>query len=172
MSRVLTDTRGPFTFVIFASAHGSASCITGPSFTSLSGTESTRPQTVPAGQVVLMSSHATNRAGQAYSFAEGHTGAGVTGATLILDDGTHLQATLSNGWFVAWWPGNHNVTSVEVATGTKTTTQTITTPAVPPCPAGAVCASASGSGGSGGASGTTRSGSTSFSMGLGSASRR
>ena len=32
---VLTDTRGPFTFVIFASADANASCISEPSFTSV-----------------------------------------------------------------------------------------------------------------------------------------
>jgi hypothetical protein len=30
---------------------------------------------MPDGQVAQISSHATDRAGQAYSFAEGHTGA-------------------------------------------------------------------------------------------------
>jgi hypothetical protein len=156
MSPVLTDTRGPFTFVIFAGAHGSAACISGPSFTSLSGSASSGSPDVPAGQVVLSASHVTARAGHAYSFAEGHTGAGVTATTLTLDDGTRVQASSANGWFVAWWPGTQSVTSAELTTAAGTTTQRFDTPAARPCPAPAgaghagFCTSGSISGAGGG----------------------
>ena len=33
--------------------------------------------------------------------------------TLILDDGTNVQATVANGWFVAWWPGAQDVKSAD-----------------------------------------------------------
>jgi hypothetical protein len=130
----LTDTRGPFTFVILAGDHGSESCITGPSFTSLSATATTGSTAVPAGKVVLSSTHMTTREGQAFSFAEGHTGPDVTGATLVLDDGTKLEASVANGWFVAWWPGSHNVTSALVTTPSGTSTEDVNTPAARGCP--------------------------------------
>jgi hypothetical protein len=121
----LTDTRGPFTFVILAGDHGSESCINGPSFTLLSATATTGSMSVPAGKVVLSSTHMTTGHGQAFSFAEGHTGPNVTGTTLTLDDGTKVNATVANGWFVAWWPGTHNVTSALVTTPSGTSTQHI-----------------------------------------------
>ena len=56
----------------------------------------------------------TDRDGAAYSFADGHAGDGVSAVTLILDDGTNVQATVANGWFVAWWPSAHDVKSADV----------------------------------------------------------
>lgn len=156
---VLTDTRGPFTFVIFAGAHSGASCITGPDFTSLSSQHfSTATPTVPAGKVVVSQQLHTARAG--YSFVEGHTGAGVTAITLILADGTRVQASSDNGWFVAWWPGTSDVTAADVTTAQGTTTQKFDTTSAPGCPQPPAgdhltgCAS-----GSGGQSGSVRSGS-------------
>jgi hypothetical protein len=121
----LTDTRGPFTFVILAGDHGSESCINGPSFTLLSATATTGSMSVPPGKVVLSSTHMTTGHGQAFSFGEGHTGSNVTGTTLTLDDGTKVKATVANGWFVAWWPGTHNATSALVTTPSGTSTQRI-----------------------------------------------
>ncbi len=130
----LTDTRGPFTFVILAGDHGSESCITGPSFTSRSITATTGSTSVPAGKVVLSSTHLTTQNGQAFSFAQGHTGSEVTGATLVLDDGAKVEASVANGWFVAWWPGSHNVTSALVTTPNGTSTEAVKTPAARGCP--------------------------------------
>ena len=36
----------------------------------------------------------------------GRVGTDVTGVTLVLGDGTSVQATVTNGWYAAWWPGN------------------------------------------------------------------
>jgi hypothetical protein len=132
----LSDTRGPFTFSIYADSNASATCIEGPSFTAVSGSMSSYPVTVPDGHLLLANSHASERAGEAYSLAEGRTGADVTGVTLTLDDGTNVQATVGNGWFVAWWPSSHVVKSAEIATSTGTRTQTFDQAAAPPPPGG------------------------------------
>jgi hypothetical protein len=132
---VLTDTRGPVTWVIFAGRRGSASCISGPSFTAMSANGSSTPQTVPASRIQLSSlSQAQTPAGNGYSFVEGRAGSEVTGAALVLDDGTHVDATLQNGWFVAWWPGDRTVRSALVTTSAGTTTQAIAADS-PGCPA-------------------------------------
>jgi hypothetical protein len=138
----LTDSRGPFTFVIFAGPHSSASCITGPSFTSLAATASTGSTKIPAGRVTLSSSHMTTRDGRRFSFAEGHAASDVTGTSLVLDDGTRVEASTANGWFVAWWPGGHDVRSADVTTPTATTTQTFHPEAAPPCRRSAAAAPA------------------------------
>jgi hypothetical protein len=130
----LTDTRGPFTFVILAGDHGSESCITGPSFTSRSVTATSGSTSVPAGKVVLSSTHLTTQENQAFTFAEGHTGSDVSGVTLVLDGSTKVKASVANGWFVAWWPGSHNVTSALVTTPSGTSTQAVNTPAPRGCP--------------------------------------
>jgi hypothetical protein len=135
-SPVLTDTRGPFTFVVFNSGGANASCISGPGFASVtmrSATQASGP--TPAGKVVPSFQIHTARAGDAYTFVEGRAGAGVTAATLVLSDGSHIQATVQNGWLVAWWPGSAQLTSARVTTASGTTTQTFDTRAPADCPA-------------------------------------
>jgi len=129
----LADTRGPFTFSVYASDSSSATCISGPSFTAISGTVASSAANVPAGQIMLSSGHHTDRGGEAFSFAEGRTGAGVTGVTLTLDDGAKVQATVGGGWFVAWWPGPGEVKSADLATATGAVTQTFNLSPEIPC---------------------------------------
>ncbi|MGZ4191001.1 MAG: hypothetical protein ACXVRW_00965 [Solirubrobacteraceae bacterium] len=158
MTPVLTDTRGPFTFVIYSGPNGATgTCISGPSFTSLS-TRSGGATEPPAGKIVASFEAHTAHAQDAYSFVEGHAGDGVTAATLILSDGSQVQTTIQNGWLVAWWPGSAAVTSARVTTASGTTTQHLETQPVGRCPqppAGATtpkdvaCSSAGFAGGQG-----------------------
>ncbi|HEX3979398.1 MAG TPA: hypothetical protein VHW96_24210 [Solirubrobacteraceae bacterium] len=157
MSPVLTDTRGPFTFVIYSGANGAnGTCISGPQFTSLSTRSGGGVPALPAGKIAPSFEAHTAHAGDAYSFVEGHAGAGVTAATLVLSDGSHVQTTIQSGWLVAWWPGPAQLTSALVTTASGTATETFDTkafPGCPPPPAGSTtprdgaCASAGFSGG-------------------------
>jgi hypothetical protein len=154
----LADTRGPFTFSVYADSNSSATCINGPGFVAVSGNESSAPIAVPAGRILLSSSHTSNRAGAAYSFADGRAGDGVSAVVLTLDDGTQVQATVANGWFVAWWPGAQGAKSAAITTPTGVATQTFPAqPQIPcgpqPCPPGASSQSSGFSGGGGRASG-------------------
>ena len=150
----LADTRGPYTFSIYADAENSATCIKGPSFMSASGSGSNAPITVPDGQIDLSSAHQADRDGQAFSFADGRAGAGVSGVTLVLDDGTTVQATVGDGWYLAWWPSGQVVKSAQLTTVSGTTSQTFNLPAgggpAPNGPAGAGVQSSGSSGFSGG----------------------
>jgi hypothetical protein len=129
----LVDARGPFTFSVYADSNSSATCISGPSFTAVSGSMSSAPANVPAGRVLLSSSHLTNRDGQAYSFAVGHTGAGVSAVMLVLDAGTKVRATVANEWFVAWWPSAHEVKAADITTPAGVKTQTFDLRHESPC---------------------------------------
>jgi len=149
----LADTRGPFTFSVYASDTSSATCISGPSFRSVSGSTASAPIDVAAGRI-LLSTHESSRGGSAYSFADGRTGDGVSAVTLVLDDGTKVQATVDNGWFVAWWPSAHAVTSAAITTPAGVTTQTVPAVTIPGGGPGAGGGSVSGfSSGSGEATG-------------------
>jgi hypothetical protein len=135
MTPVLTDTRGPFTFVVFTgSGNASAWCISGPNFTSTSMRSTGGATAPPAGQILPSFQEHTARAGDAYSFVEGRAGAGVTAAALVLSDGSKVQATIQNGWLVAWWPGSAQLVSAQVTTATGTSIQTFDTRAMPQCP--------------------------------------
>ena len=119
----LADARGPFTFSVYADSESTISCIQGPSFVALSQSQSSTPVSVPADQVQLASAHRSARAGRDFGFAYGRTGTGVSAVTLVLDDGTKVQATVANGWFIAWWPGSHQLESAELTTPAGSSTQ-------------------------------------------------
>ena len=80
MTPVLTDTRGPFTFVIYSGATARPGRVsrgrTSPPFDTLQ-----RLGAPPAGKIVPSFQDHTAHAGDAYSFIEGHAGDGVTAAT-------------------------------------------------------------------------------------------
>ncbi len=121
----LADTRGPFTFSVYANSESTAACIEGPSFVLLSQSQASSPVTVPADQVLLSGAHGSERGGHAFGFAFGRTGADVSGVTLVLDDGTKVQATVHNGWFVAWWPNAAQLKSAAVTTPAGVSTQAL-----------------------------------------------
>ncbi len=130
----LIDTRGPFSFAVYANATTSATCISGPSFTSISTSVSSAPGPALApSKIALWSEHLTKPGGQHYSFADGHAGVNVKDVTLVLDDGTKVDATVSNGWFVAWWPSSGAVKSALVTTPSGTTTQGFLVGSASPC---------------------------------------
>jgi hypothetical protein len=87
-----------------------------------------------AGRILPSFQEHTARAGNAYSFVEGRAGAAVTAAALVLSDGSKVQATIQNGWLVAWWPGSAQLVSGQVTTATGTSTQAFDTAAMSQCP--------------------------------------
>jgi hypothetical protein len=125
---VVIDTRGPYTMILLAAAHGAAelSCFSGRQPISLGGSFGTHPPPpVPAGHISLVSSGSTttprDEGSHHFSQLVGRTGPGVTGVTLRLRNGTRVTASLDNGWFLAWWPGTQRGTATEVTISTGTT---------------------------------------------------
>lgn len=120
----LVDARGPFIFEVFSDGTSNDFCTTGPSFRNSSGWRTSSPLNVPDGTLFLWAEHTTTHDGQAYGFVIARAGDDVTGATLTLEDGNEVTATVQNGWAVAWWPGSHQLTSAQLATASGTKTQT------------------------------------------------
>ena len=154
---VLTDTRGPFTAMILQSAGATATCLTGPSFTTTEANAaqdgasqhvlsngSARAGAPPAVSIMGLGgsssgpidqasqSQLTTSGGQPYTFVQGQVGVDVTGVTLSLSDGSNVQATVADGSFVAWWPGRADTTSAHVTSSSGVRTQPLTfTPVAP-----------------------------------------
>jgi hypothetical protein len=124
----LADTRGPFTFAVYADSESTATCIQGPGFVSLSVAQGTAPVSVPADRVQLAGAHSSDRGGHLFGFAYGRTGSGVSAVTLVLADGSQVQATVTNGWFVAWWPSDQQLKSAQLTTAAGTSTQAFDLP--------------------------------------------
>ena len=146
---LLTDTRGPFTAMILQSGSASATCLTGPSFTTtaannaqpggatqhtLSAGTSSPPPTVSIMGLGSSSTGPISQASQSrfttdhqpYTLVQGQVAADVTEVTLVLSDASNVQATVSNGSFVAWWPGNANAATATLTSAAGTTTQQLT----------------------------------------------
>jgi hypothetical protein len=130
---VLADTRGSYTMLILeATPEGRASCLansSGPAILAVGPSGSQAASPPPAGQVEVFSYGTENTpAGQTYSQIEGHVGAGVTGVSMTLQDGTNVTATVANGWYLAWWPGTDRAVAEEVTTAAGTSTQQLSNP--------------------------------------------
>jgi hypothetical protein len=120
----LVDARGPFTFLVYSDGTSNDFCTTGPSFQNASGWSTSSPMTVPAGRLFLWTDHVSSHSGQSHGSMIAEAGAGVTGASITLDDGSEVTATVENGWVVAWWPGSHHVASAQLTTLSGMQTQT------------------------------------------------
>ncbi len=126
----LSDVRGPYTVTVFGNGteSGVLLCIATPDgnmavrWIAGSGAPA-GPGAIAVDQVSVLA-----HGGQPYTLVEGRTGAGVTGVTLTLGNGSEVTATDGNGAFVAWWPGSQSVTSATVATATGVSTQPLNLP--------------------------------------------
>jgi hypothetical protein len=144
---VLSDVRGPFTVVIYATATSSTTCFSGPSFTTVSGSQGAGALPA-AGKIQFSSSQFSTPGASPYTLVDGRTGSDVTGISLLLDSGQRVQAALAGGWFEAWWPGSARATSADVTTPIGTTTESFNPPpmACTPGPQAPCAGSATGSG--------------------------
>ena len=72
----------------------------------------------------ILQNHLTTTSDGPYTFIDGRVANGVTGVTLTLDDGQSIVATVADGWFVAWWPGDTaDATSAQVTKASGTTSE-------------------------------------------------
>lgn len=131
---VLTDVRGPYIISIYSASEGKAvfSCFAGRDLgvATLGGVFIPGSATsVASGQVAIVSygGNATppDEGSARFSRLIGRAGPGVTMVSAKLADGTQVSATLSHGWFLAWWPGTARPVSTEVTTLRGARTQTI-----------------------------------------------
>jgi hypothetical protein len=125
----IADTRGPYTFVVLAGTDGAASCLTGPDPAWIDGTGmmSEPPgaglPAAPADGIVELGNGYTpvDGGGRGFSYAYGRAGAGVKAVRWVLRDRTRVTASVANGWYVVWWPGNRPAAAVDVVAGGRTT---------------------------------------------------
>jgi hypothetical protein len=104
-------------------------------------------------------SHLSTTSDGPYTLVDGRVGPGVTGVTLVLDDGQDVVTTVADGWFVAWWPDSAGATSAQVTSASGMTTESLVwlhgSPGGLPAPGGSGNTGNSGSSGSSGNSGNS-----------------
>jgi hypothetical protein len=57
-----------------------------------------------ANDVVIVGSGGMSGGGDASSSVVGRVGVDVTAVRVVFPSGSSLQASVSDGWFIAWWP--------------------------------------------------------------------
>jgi hypothetical protein len=120
---VLTDTRGPYTASVYAMPNGAGTCVSGTGV-SFSGTaHGIGEGNVGPGQIQTFVSSSNDSSGHSLTVLDGRVGAGVTAVRIERSNGTAVTATLSAGWYLAWWPGSSHATTAQITTpsGTHTT---------------------------------------------------
>jgi hypothetical protein len=131
---VLVDSRGPFTAAVWNThtAGGLSSCIDAPSLHgSGSASQSDFTHVRPSGiqrstsEVIFTNPGGAERARATILY--GRVGVDVRGVKVRLSDGTVVTATVSHGYYLAWWPGK-----VTGTTATVLTTSGLETVKVPP----------------------------------------
>ena len=152
-SPVLTDARGPYTASIYADSTTSDVCLSGNGVSMSSSSSSAAPTGDAAGQIQLDGGGTRDSAGNALTLVDGRTSAGVTAVAIERSDGSFVQATVTNGWYLAWWPGTVAAKNAEVTTASGTNTVAFpSTPVLPApaCPSTAHCAAGYSFGSAGG----------------------
>jgi len=172
----LTDTRGPYTLMLFDDGEANALCIIGPSLRVLSvagasGQASFGYDSVSSGgggpapggvtthtggsssiagpDGIHQFALSASSAGANFSVADGRIAGDVTGATVVLADGSQVAATTGNGWFLAWWPNTQRAVSLVLITSSGVSTQTSSSAAsVTQTSSSAASTTQTGSGGS------------------------
>ncbi len=142
---LLTDVRGPFTVALYQNDSAYMGCFTSSSFTQvtqvgsngdtngvlrISGSGTGSPvqglSTMTVGGTTsgdlqnVVQSHLSTADGP-YTLVDGRVASGVTGVTLVLDNGQDVVATVADGWLLAWWPRDVAANSSQVTneSGTK-----------------------------------------------------
>lgn len=129
----VVDTRGPYTLLVYTDASGVGLCVTGPSFDSPTGEPPFAPfrdggvsptiapdaiRSTDTGSVL-----AKTLPIREFAFNAGRVGANVVAVTLVLEDGSRIQATVANGMFAADWPGDQQAQTAEITTRSGATVQ-------------------------------------------------
>ncbi len=142
-----TDVRGPYVLEELASGSLSATCLTGPSLTSVSlgssggslsstgtpsggdpgGTSSTTNYAPGESVTELTLSSLNTQNGAPFDTLEGTVAPGVTAVSLALSDGQSVQGTVNGGLVLAWWPNGSKPVTAQVTTASGTTTQSLGT---------------------------------------------
>jgi hypothetical protein len=151
LTPMITDTRGPYSMIVWDAGERVIVCVGGTRGAVFCAVIWPRTTALAPDAVALESSGSdvpAGQQGQSAAVLSGRVGANVTSVTLLLDDGSSVQTTVDNGWFVAWWTGSPGaVRSAQITTAAATTTEPLNVPPPPVLPAGGAT---SGSGASGG----------------------
>ena len=95
-------------------ANGST-CVAGKGIEITASSDGGARSSIPAGTIELNGAGESDSDGHALTMVDGPVGAGVTGVTVIRSNASSVQATVQNGWYLAWWPGTERAVTPRVS---------------------------------------------------------
>ena len=116
----MVDTRGDLILALYSDGAHTMACLAGPLFVSLNSIDTAFEPPMADNTASLDRVSTRDASGDAYTFAVGRIGRGVTAVGLQRVDGTVVTATTGNGRFIAWWPQGEGVKALSVTTDTGT----------------------------------------------------
>ncbi|MFZ1993965.1 MAG: hypothetical protein WAU75_07640 [Solirubrobacteraceae bacterium] len=131
---VLTDGRGSYTAAIYVDGHVAHICISNGHHEATGITTNPRILSVEAAPGADQLGNPSGGGGSAPGFpgssgqeqdVQGLAGSDVSAVTFEFADGRTVEATVQNGWYFAWWPGDSWPSSVRVTTSTGTLTSSM-----------------------------------------------
>lgn len=136
---VLSEARGPFTAAVYASTSGGTACLVGPglSFVGSVGGARAPDNRFKPGQVGVTADTGTTGQGRGFIVLTGRVGSAVRAVVIHRRRGPDVTASISGGWFLAWWPAGAPATYATVTTNTGQHRLSLPTIATtkPSCPA-------------------------------------
>lgn len=133
---VLTEGRGSYTAAIYVDGHTTRICIsngqhTGTSlemnnmslhFDAAPGPDQLGNPSGSGGGAPGFPTSTGSTTTHGYEDVKGLAGSDVSAVTFRFADGTTVEATVQNGWYFAWWPGDSWPSTVRITTSTGTLT--------------------------------------------------
>ena len=114
---VVVDTRGPYTAVVYSFRKGAGACLIGPTvYDSGAGENRTGEATPGRGQIQLFVTQGSDSSGNAFTVLDGHIGLDVRGVAIERSKGIAVKATVSHGWYLAWWPDSARAVAALITT--------------------------------------------------------
>lgn len=104
----VADARGTGSLLIYPGSGSFTTCLTGSAPLGTAVSTRTLSGSPPAAGTIEAEGFTIGLAedGQMFRDLSGQVGEGVSAVTLVLYGGGTVQASVSGGWFAAWWPGH------------------------------------------------------------------
>ena len=114
----LVEARGPYTAAVFASRSGGTACVIGPSLSfvgSVGGVLAADNRFKPD-QIGVADASGSDKDGHGFILLTGRVGSHVRSIVIHRRHHAGLIASISGGWYLAWWPAGTHATTATVTT--------------------------------------------------------
>jgi hypothetical protein len=114
----LVEARGPYTAAVFASTSGGTACVVGPAMSfvgSVGGVQAPDNRFKP-NRIGMAVTTGSDTRGHAFILLAGRVGSAVRSVVIHRSNHIDVIASMTDGWYLAWWPASTHATNATVTT--------------------------------------------------------